>query len=101
MMKKALRNALLAVLYICGVATLMFYGGELIGPEDSVIMPIAMLCLLTLSAAVMGYLFFYQPAELYFANNKKGALKLFLQTLAIFAGVTVVVFIALIAGIFS
>jgi hypothetical protein len=101
MLKKALRNALLAVAYICGVATIMFYFERFAGPDDSVILPIAMLCLFTLSAAVMGYLFFYQPAELYFANNKKGAFKLFIQTVAIFATVTALIFITLISGVFS
>jgi len=97
-MLKALRNAVLASAYITAVATLIFYGSEHIPGPDTVLAPIAMLSLLTLSAAVMGFLFFYEPASLFLANNKKAGVKLFFQTVAIFAGITVLVFLGLLAG---
>lgn len=92
-MIKALRNAVLAAAYISAVASLMFYGQRFAGEgPDSVIIPIAMISLFTLSAAVMGYLFFYQPAEHYFSGDKKGAFKLFVQTVGFFAIITVIIF---------
>jgi hypothetical protein len=96
MMLKALKNALLASGYITVVASVLYFGEQFIGPDDSVLMPIAMLSLFTLSAAVMGYLFLYCPAELYFSNNKKGAAKLFAQTVGFFAIITAL----LLAGVF-
>ena len=95
MMIKALKNSVLAAAYIALVACLIFYGQGFVGPGDSVIMPIAMLSLFTLSAAVMGYLFLYQPAELYFSNNKKSAVTLFLQTVGFFAVITALIFTGL------
>jgi hypothetical protein len=53
---------------------------------------IALISLFTLSAAVMGYLFCYQPAQLYFEGKKKDAVRLFLQTVAVFALITVILF---------
>jgi hypothetical protein len=92
MMIKALKNAVLAAIYIVLIASLMYYGQPFVGKDDSVIMPIAMLSLFTLSAAVMGYFFLYQPIQLYFSNDKKGAFKLFVQTVGIFAIITVILF---------
>ena len=96
MTKNPFLNALAAVLYISVVASLMFYGPERVGPVDSVLLPIAMLSLFVLSVATMGYIFFYEPFQLYFDGKKKEALDLFLKTIAIFAGVTVLVFSSLV-----
>ena len=51
--------------------------------------------MLTLSAAVMAYLFIYPPAYLYFEGKKEEAVKFFLKTTAVFAGVTGVVLVLL------
>lgn len=95
MTKNPLANALAATVYITIVASVMFYGPKQTGPVNSVIVPIAMISLFTLSAAVMGYLFLYQPLQLYLEGKKKNAVNLFLQTVAVFAGVTAVILIVL------
>jgi len=94
-MHKPFLNALIATLYIMLVASLMYYAPKYIEPVDSVIVPIAMISLFTLSAAIMGYLFLYNPLQLYLDGQKKQATGLFLNTLFIFAGITVLIFIIL------
>jgi len=49
----------------------------------------------------MGYLFLYQPFIFYFDGKKKQALDLFFQTLLIFGGITIAVFIFLFSSAFS
>ncbi len=85
-------NALSATLYISVVASVMFYGSKFIGPVDTVIGPIAMLSLFVLSAAVMGYIFCFEPVRQYLEGEKEEAVKLFLKTVVYFALITVVVF---------
>ncbi len=94
-MKNPFANALAAAAYIAVVASIMFYGPKATGHINSVIVPIAIISLFTLSAAVMGYLFLAQPAELYFSNNKKEAVQFFLKTVAIFAIITLFALAAL------
>ncbi|MBI2618001.1 hypothetical protein HYW58_00930 [Candidatus Kaiserbacteria bacterium] len=94
-------NALLAILYISIVTSIMYYGPKITAPKETVIVPIAFLSLFVLSASVMGFLFFYQPFQLYFNGEKTEAFKLFIQTTAIFAGITALIFIALFSGILS
>ena len=99
MTKNPFINAFAATLYITAVASLMFYGTEHKASVNSVIVPIAVVSLFTLSAAIMGYLFLYQPFQLYLDGKKKHAIDLFLQTVAVFAGITVLVFALLLSGI--
>jgi len=101
MTKNPILNALAAVLYITFVACVMFYGVEKKVPNNSILVPIAVLSLFTLSAAVMGYIFLYQPIQLYFDGKKKQAINLVLLTIAAFAVVTAIIFALLISGIFS
>ena len=86
------KNALLAVAYIAVVATITFYGPKIAGgpSEDSILAPIAMISLLTLSVAVMGYLFFWTPLELYLSGDKSGAVKTLLHTIGTFAIITII-----------
>lgn len=95
MTKNPLLNALAATVYIVIVAAVMFYGTKTAGVKETIVIPIAMISLFTLSAAVMGYLFLYQPLRLYFDGEKKKAINLFLQTTAIFAVITAVIFLIL------
>lgn len=95
MKKSPLAHALSATAYIALVAITMFYGSPFMGPEDNVLMPIAMLSLLVLSAAFMGFVFFYEPVQMYLAGDKQGALSFFLKTIGIFAVITVAIFIIL------
>jgi hypothetical protein len=96
MTKNPWLNALGAALYIVVLASLMFYGTQGTPSEDSVWMPMIMMSLLTLSAAVMAWIFFFQPVQLYLDGEKQAAVRLFRQTLAIFAGLVIVA----LAGIF-
>lgn len=101
MTKNPLVNAAAAILYIIIVASVMFYGVEHSAPVNSIIVPIAMLSLFSLSAAVMGYIFLYQPLQLFLDGKKKEAIDIFLKTVAIFGGITALVFLLLFSGILS
>lgn len=62
---------------------------------DTFFAPIVMLSLLTLSVAVMAFLFFYQPLNLLIDGKKKEAVNLFVKTVGIFAALTAVALILL------
>ena len=85
-------NALAASLYIVVVASALFYVPKFVGPVDSVLAPIAMLSLFVLSAAVMGYVFCYEPLQLFLEGSKKEAADLFVKTVGIFAVITLFIF---------
>ena len=88
-------NALAAATYILLVVSFMQYtaGGK---PDDSFFVPLAVLSLFTLSAAVMGYIFFYEPFKLYFNGQKEEAVKLFGKTLGVFAFITLALLIMMV-----
>lgn len=90
MSKNPIVNALAAALYIGVLASVMFYGQPLIDPVDNVLMPITMLSLLTLSAAMMAYIFFYQPVLMYLEGQKTDAIKLGVHTVGAFAAITAI-----------
>ena len=56
------------------------------------------LSLFTLSAAVMAYVFGYEPFQLYFDGKKKQALDLALKTIAAFAIITAIILVLLFSG---
>ncbi|KXK09201.1 MAG: hypothetical protein UZ21_OP11001000259 [Microgenomates bacterium OLB22] len=89
MTKNPIINALSATAYIIIVANVMFYIMD--GVEDTILIPIFVLSLLTLSALVMGYVFFLQPVLLYLEGNKKDAVTLFGQSIGAFATITLVI----------
>jgi hypothetical protein len=96
MTKNPFLNACAAIAYISVVASFLFYGSRFVGPsEDTVLAPITMLSLFVFSAAVMAYIFFYQPVQMYFDGEKKQALSLFLKTLLSFGVVTIVLLVSL------
>lgn len=101
MTKKPLLNALAASAYIICVALVMNFGTRFAPKDDSFLAPIAIISLFTLSAAVMGYLFCYTPAQMYFDGEKKQAVKLFLQTVYVFAIFTVIALALLFFGVFQ
>jgi hypothetical protein len=87
-------NALLAIAYIAGIMTLVFFAPSIImGPKESIFIPMGMLALLVLSVAVMAYLFFYRPVMMLLDGEREKAVKLFLHTVGIFAGATAIVFL--------
>jgi len=91
MTKNPLINSFAALVYITTIASAMYYGPHIEGQVDSVFVPIAMISLLTLSVAVMGYLFFLQPVQLYLDGQKKEAANLLLKTILFFAGMTLLI----------
>lgn len=100
MSKNPIINALSASAYIILVVTVMtFVTQPLKNKPDTIFAPITVLSLLTLSVAVMAYLFFYQPLQLFIAGKKKEGVNLFVQTVGIFAALTVVVLILLFSGL--
>ena len=102
MTKNPILNALAASAYIIFVGLFMSWGTSIVpkGP-DTFMAPVAVMSLFTLSAAVMGYLFCYQPVQLYFDGKKKEAVNLFLQTVAVFGVFTVLALILLFSGAFK
>ena len=95
MTRNPIVNASAASVYIVAVAALLYYGRALVGEVDSFLVPIAFLSLFVLSAAVMAFLFLYQPLALYFEGNKMRSVNLFLQTVAVFGGITLLLIAAL------
>ena len=85
-------NALFAGLYIVFIVLLITYGPALVREKpDTILAPMAMLSLLVLSVAFMGYIFFFQPVLMYLEGQKREALELFTRTLGTFAVITAVV----------
>ena len=100
MTKNPIINALTAALYISAVVSILFVG-ESIDSLDTIVVPMAMLSLFSLSAAVMSFIFFYQPVTLYLEGEKKVAVKLVIQTIASFAVITAVLLASLFFQAFS
>lgn len=94
-------NGLAALAYIVFVGSIMYFGTKMAPHPDTFIAPIAIISLFTLSAAVMGYIFGYQPAQLYFDGKKKEAVRLFLQTVGVFGCFTLLVLAVMFSGISS
>lgn len=105
MTKNPVLNSFAATIYIVLVVSLLNFTtmNESTPDSDSasIIIPIMMLSLFTLSAAVMAYIFGYQPLMLYLDGKKEQGVKLFLQTLGIFACITLLGFALFLTGIFS
>jgi len=93
MTKNPIYNALAAVAYIVCIVFIMNWASNNFFMENSLLMPVMMLSLFTLSAAVMGYVFCYQPLRLYLDGKKDEAVKLFLRTIAVFAIIPFGIFI--------
>ena len=94
MKNKPYLNAVWAELYIVAIVLFVQYGLPK-GGDNNILTPIAMLSLFVLSAAVMGYLFVSKPLQLYFDGHKKEAVTFFIKTMATFAVITALVFVAL------
>jgi len=100
MSKNPIINALSASAYIILVVSVMtFVTQPLRDKPDTFFAPITMLFVLTLSVAVMAYIFFYQPLLLFIEGKKKEAVNLFVKTVGIFAAITFVVLILLFSGL--
>ncbi len=91
-------NAIFAALYVVFVVVLITFGPAYARSKpDTIFAPMAVLSLLVLSVAFMGYAFFSQPLLLYVEGQKREAVELFVKTLGTFAVITgLVVLIAFI-----
>jgi len=85
MTKNPIINALAGLLYIVLVVSLLYNASMFMGKEETIFIPIAMLSLFVFSAASMGYIFLYQPLQLFLEGEKKKSVDLFLKTLGVFA----------------
>lgn len=78
---RGLLNAVGVFVYVTLIVLFMFNGENLFGNEKSFLIPIFMLTLFVLSAAITGSLVLGKPILMYFDGQKKEALKLFIITL--------------------
>ena len=101
MTKNPLINSLTATTYIVLIVLLINFGSRNFPGPDTAIVPVAMISLFTLSAAVMGYIFLSQPIQLYLDGKKKTALRLFLQTVGIFGVITLILVVLILFRIIS
>lgn len=100
MTKNPILNALSASAYIILVVSIMtFVTQPLRHKPDTFFAPIIFLSVLTLSVAVMAFLFFYQPLQLFIEGKKKEAVNLFVKTVGVFAAITVMALILLFSGL--
>ncbi|MCX6730241.1 MAG: hypothetical protein NTZ55_00135 [Candidatus Roizmanbacteria bacterium] len=91
MTKNPLINAFSASAYIVlGVTIMNFVTKPLRNKPDTFFAPVIFLSFLTLSVAVMAYLFFYQPVMLFIEGKKKAAVNLFVKTVGFFAAFTAI-----------
>ena len=87
-------NALLAAAYIVFVVLLITYGPAYVRDKpDTILAPMAMLSLLVFSVALMGYLFFLQPVQMFLEGQKHEAVELFTKTLGSFAVITGIILV--------
>ena len=85
-MKKPFLHALTAAVYIITIVlVIQVFGAALHDRTDTILIPMTMLSLFVLSAAVMGYLFLSEPFILYFENRKQEAVTFFVKVVGIFA----------------
>jgi len=100
MSKNPIINALGAAVYIILIVSVMtFLSKTLKNKPDTFFDPIIFLSLLTLSVTIMAYLFFYQPLQFFIEGKKKQAINLFMQTVGIFAVLTVIGLVLLLARV--
>jgi len=94
-------NALLAIAYIALLVTGVFMGSNLLEGvvDETIFLPMGFIATFVLSAALMAYLFFYQPLILFLEGRREEALRFFFRTVGTFAAATaVVIIIALVVG---
>lgn len=101
MTKNPIINALCASGYIVLIVALMnFIMQTQKNKPDTILAPLTILSVLTLSVTVMAYLFFYQPLQLFIEGKKKHAVNLFTKTVGVFAVFTAIILILLFLGVF-
>lgn len=88
-------NALFAITYIVVLVTSFNLAAtNLEGVvKETILLPMGFLATFVLSAALMGYLFLYQPILMLLDGRREQGVKLFLKTVGAFAVATVLVII--------
>lgn len=86
------RNSLGVAIYTTGIAWFLSNGEKLFGNAKNFLIPMAMLMLFIISAAITGMLVFLQPVLWFLNNNKKQAFRLLFITLGWLGIETIVVF---------
>lgn len=91
MSKNPFFNALFAITYI----VVLVFGAIMAprvfgGPEESLLYPMIGLAVFVLSAAMMAYLFFYQPVLMILDGRREEAVKFFFKTVGVFAVATAI-----------
>jgi hypothetical protein len=100
MSRNPIINALAASSYIILVVLVMNLATQPFrNKPDTFGAPLIMLFVLTLSVAIMAFLFFYQPVILFIEGNKKEAVNLFTRTVGIFGVITLISLILLFSGL--
>lgn len=100
MSKNPFVNAFSASAYIVFVVSVMTLVTQpLKNKPDTFAAPMMVMFVLTLSVAIMAFLFFYQPLLLFIEGKKREAINLFVKTVGVFAIVTAVVLILLFSGL--
>lgn len=85
-MKKPFLYALAAALYIVIIVlAINSITKANILPKETILIPMAMLSLFVLSAAIMGFLFLYEPLHLYMENHKQEAVSFFAKVVGFFS----------------
>ena len=92
MTKNPYLNALAAAAYIGIVGIVINFAATNKLGSNSVLAPVALISLFTLSAGTMGYIFLTHPVMYYLDGKKKEAVNLFLKTLGTFALLTALFF---------
>ena len=85
-------NALGTLLYIIGVAWLMFNGESLFGKMKTFWGPAMLLLLFVLSATIVGLLVLGRPIYLYLNNFKQEAIRLLFYTIGWLLTITLITF---------
>jgi hypothetical protein len=99
--KQPVITGVVAFLYIIGVVSVMNLGSEAMSQPNDFVASIAIISLFTLSAAVMGYLFVFQPVHLYLADKKEEAISYFLHSVLTFGALTAVILVLMFFGVLS
>ena len=85
-------HSLGVLIYISLLAWFLFNGEQFFGQKKTFLIPVAMLMLLVLSAAITGALVLGKPILLYLDNQKSDALKLFFYTIGWLAIMAILLF---------
>ena len=79
---KSLISAVGVFIYVSAVSWMMFNGEEIFGEVSNFLMPLFLLLLFVISAAITGLLVLGKPVHLYLSGLKKEAFILLFATLA-------------------